>query len=57
MSAFPTGTRITYWNAAGQVVYGTVQRASKIPDGTLVVEVREDSGKLITLPATSVTKV
>ncbi|KAJ7657302.1 hypothetical protein DFH06DRAFT_1197925 [Mycena polygramma] len=57
MSAFPTGTRVTYWNAAGQVVYGTVQRASKTLDGTLVVEVREDSGKLITLPATSVTKV
>ncbi|KAJ7445706.1 hypothetical protein B0H11DRAFT_1930404 [Mycena galericulata] len=50
-SAFPAGTRIFYWNGAGQTVYGTVQRAARAADGTVVLEIRLDAtGGIITLP-------
>ncbi|KAJ7809350.1 hypothetical protein B0H13DRAFT_2385277 [Mycena leptocephala] len=50
MNAFPAGTRVSYWNSAGQAVYGTVQRVYRTSDGTVVVDVKEDSGKSIALP-------
>ncbi|KAJ7724082.1 hypothetical protein DFH07DRAFT_971350 [Mycena maculata] len=58
MNNFPAGTRVFYWNGAGQAVYGVVQRIARAADGSIVVEIRlEGTGQVITLPASSVTKV
>ncbi|KAJ7504816.1 hypothetical protein B0H11DRAFT_447537 [Mycena galericulata] len=52
------GTRIFYWNIAGQMVFGTVQRMMRGADGTPVLEVKLDAtGGLITLAAASVSRV
>ncbi|KAJ7502684.1 hypothetical protein B0H11DRAFT_1989647 [Mycena galericulata] len=57
-SAWPSGTRVSYWNGAGETVTGTVQRSARGADGTLVLEIRLDTtGSLITLPATSVSRL
>ncbi|KAJ6547062.1 hypothetical protein B0H19DRAFT_1266017 [Mycena capillaripes] len=53
---FPQGTRVFYWNGAGQTVYGTVQQVARTADGTIVVNIRTDSGQTVALPASSVTK-
>ncbi|KAJ7734182.1 hypothetical protein DFH07DRAFT_845000 [Mycena maculata] len=58
MNNFPAGTRVAYWNGAGEMVYGTVQRSGRSRDGTMLLEIRlETSGQAITLPSASVTKV
>ncbi|TFK42721.1 hypothetical protein BDQ12DRAFT_676698, partial [Crucibulum laeve] len=57
MNAFPAGTRVFYWAANGQIVYGTVQSSSLMSDRTQVLTIREDSGTTVTLPAAGVTKV
>ncbi|KAJ7153036.1 hypothetical protein C8R43DRAFT_452243 [Mycena crocata] len=58
MDNFPPGTRVSYWNAAGDTVYGTVQRAYRTPDGSTIVSLKRDgSGMLIELPALSLTKM
>ncbi|KAJ7929222.1 hypothetical protein B0H13DRAFT_1964345 [Mycena leptocephala] len=50
MNMFPPGTRIFYWNGANQAVYGTIQTVARTQDGTVVVNIRDDSGRTITLP-------
>ncbi|KAJ7502674.1 hypothetical protein B0H11DRAFT_1989605 [Mycena galericulata] len=56
-NTFPAGTRVFYWNNAGQSVYGTVQRAARGADGELVVEIKVDAtGSIITIPARAVTR-
>ncbi|KAK7002190.1 hypothetical protein R3P38DRAFT_3367463 [Favolaschia claudopus] len=52
-----TGTRVFYWNSAGQTVYATVQSVETTKDGTVIVSLKEDTGNTILLPAKSVTKV
>ncbi|KAJ7684655.1 hypothetical protein DFH06DRAFT_14202 [Mycena polygramma] len=59
IALFPqVGTRVFFWNGAGQTVYGTVQQAMRTADGTAVLNIRIDTtGQIVTLPAASVTKV
>ncbi|KAK7015094.1 hypothetical protein R3P38DRAFT_1435537 [Favolaschia claudopus] len=54
---FPNGTRVFYWNAAGQTIYGTVQSSQRAADGTLILGIRTDGGTTVSLPAANVTKV
>ncbi|KAJ7502678.1 hypothetical protein B0H11DRAFT_2274793 [Mycena galericulata] len=50
-NAFPAGTRVFYFNGAGQTVYGTVQRTMMNADGNSLVEVKVDTtGAMIILP-------
>ncbi|KAJ7797113.1 hypothetical protein B0H14DRAFT_3549138 [Mycena olivaceomarginata] len=51
------GTKVFYWNGAGQTVYGTVQQVEHMEDGAMVVKVRDDNGQTVALPANSVHKV
>ncbi|KAJ7504826.1 hypothetical protein B0H11DRAFT_2221024 [Mycena galericulata] len=49
-TALPAGTRVFYFNGAGQTVYGTVQRTMNT-DGNSLVEVKVDTtGTMIILP-------
>ncbi|KAF9228580.1 hypothetical protein BS17DRAFT_772196 [Gyrodon lividus] len=61
MNAFPNGTRVFFWTAAGEIKYGTVQSTSRLADvnvclrcptlvadnlqGTQVVVVAVDGGE------------
>ncbi|KXN86965.1 hypothetical protein AN958_09418, partial [Leucoagaricus sp. SymC.cos] len=44
------GTRVYYWLANGHTCYGTVRSSSFLEDGTQILTIREDSGKIVTLP-------
>ncbi|KAF9458670.1 hypothetical protein BDZ94DRAFT_1313086 [Collybia nuda] len=61
--AFPAGTRVFFWASNAQIVYGTVQSTSRMSDrpyaikGTQVLVIRDDHGKIISLPAAGITKV
>ncbi|KAF8169673.1 hypothetical protein K438DRAFT_2023241 [Mycena galopus ATCC 62051] len=57
MNSFTAGTRVFYWNNAGQAVYATVEAVQRKQDGTVVVSLKLDDGQSISLPAKSVTKV
>ncbi|KAF9231082.1 hypothetical protein BU15DRAFT_82854 [Melanogaster broomeanus] len=58
MNAFPHGTRVFFWNAGGEIKYGTVQSTSRLTDGTQVVVVTVDGGEgHSSLPVSSVSKV
>ncbi|KAF9239588.1 hypothetical protein BU15DRAFT_74444 [Melanogaster broomeanus] len=58
MNAFPNGTRVFFWNAGGEIKYGTVQSTSRLTDGTQVVVVAVDGGEgHRSLPVSSVSKV
>ncbi|TFK76590.1 hypothetical protein BDN72DRAFT_891621 [Pluteus cervinus] len=57
MNAFPAGTRVFFWGANAQIVYGVVQSTSRLPDGTQVLVILDQSGQTLSLPAASVTKV
>ncbi|KAJ7757857.1 hypothetical protein B0H14DRAFT_2976362 [Mycena olivaceomarginata] len=48
---FLPGTRVFYWNGAGQTVYGTVQQVAHMEDGSMVVNIRDDNGQTVGLPA------
>ncbi|KAJ7856850.1 hypothetical protein B0H14DRAFT_2752241, partial [Mycena olivaceomarginata] len=50
-------TRVFYWNGAGQMVYGMVQQVAHMEDGSMVVNIRDDNGQTVGLPASSVQKV
>ncbi|KAJ7349200.1 hypothetical protein DFH08DRAFT_959372 [Mycena albidolilacea] len=51
---FPAGTRVFYWNGAGATVYGTVERAARAADGTVIVDIKKDDGQRISLPYANV---
>ncbi|KAJ7074270.1 hypothetical protein C8F01DRAFT_1242531 [Mycena amicta] len=58
MNGFPQpGTRVFYWDGAGKTVYGTVQTVARSSDGTVIVDIRNDNGTSIRLPATVIQKV
>ncbi|KAJ6526737.1 hypothetical protein B0H19DRAFT_1196897 [Mycena capillaripes] len=57
LPVFPPGTRVHYWNGAGQKVYGTLQQEARTADGTIVCNIRTDSGQTVALPASSITVV
>ncbi|KAI5981615.1 hypothetical protein EDD15DRAFT_2203726 [Pisolithus albus] len=48
LNAYPNGTRVFFWNAAGDIKYGTVQSTSRLADGTQVVVINID-GALVEL--------
>ncbi|KAJ7731315.1 hypothetical protein DFH07DRAFT_847414, partial [Mycena maculata] len=54
--SFPTGTRVFFWDGQGQTVRGTVERISRAADGTVFLDVKEDGGRTVSMPAASVTK-
>ncbi|KAJ7502649.1 hypothetical protein B0H11DRAFT_1907204 [Mycena galericulata] len=54
---FKRGTRIFFWDVKGQAVRATVERVLPTPDGTLFLQVRDDGGRTITVPASAVTKL
>ncbi|KAK7002191.1 hypothetical protein R3P38DRAFT_3041985 [Favolaschia claudopus] len=54
---FSVGTRCFYWNAKGQVVYGTVQNAIRSMAGEPIVTLRTDGGATVHFPQCNVTKV
>ncbi|KIL69622.1 hypothetical protein M378DRAFT_156847, partial [Amanita muscaria Koide BX008] len=51
------GTKVFFWDAKSQLVYGTVQSTSRMSDGTQVLVIKDDKGTIVTLPAAGVTKV
>ncbi|KAJ7635389.1 hypothetical protein FB45DRAFT_1026271 [Roridomyces roridus] len=53
--SFQSGMRVFFWDGKGQTVCGTVQGVSRATDGTVVLSVRQDSGRMINVPAASVT--
>ncbi|KAJ7582648.1 hypothetical protein C8J56DRAFT_225818 [Mycena floridula] len=57
-NTFP-GTRVFFWATQnrGSPSYGVVLGASRLPDGTVMLDIREDSGRVIRLPAAGVSKV
>jgi len=57
MNAFPAGTRVFYWLPTGETIYGTVKSSSFLEDGTQILTIREDSGRVVTLPAVGINKV
>ena len=57
MNAFPNGTRVFYWDVNSMILYGTVESTSRMTDGTQVVNVKVDGGSIVSLPASSVSKV
>ncbi|KAF7345420.1 hypothetical protein MVEN_01560000 [Mycena venus] len=54
---FSPGTRVFYWNASGQTVYGTVLQCAGSPTGTVIVTVKTENGQYVALPETSVNKI
>lgn len=58
MNAYPNGTRVFFWTAAGDIKYGTVQSTSRLADGTQVIVIDLDGGEgRRSLPVSSVSKV
>ncbi|KAF7778835.1 hypothetical protein Agabi119p4_3180 [Agaricus bisporus var. burnettii] len=57
MNAFPAGTRVYYWTPTGATIYGTVQSSSFLEDGTQILTIVEDSGRICTLPAVGINRV
>jgi hypothetical protein len=57
MNAYPNGTRGFYWDVNGQINYGTVESTSRMTDGTQVLNIKVDGGKIVSLPVSSVSKV
>ncbi|KAJ7882192.1 hypothetical protein B0H14DRAFT_2703934 [Mycena olivaceomarginata] len=57
MNMFLPGTRVFYWNGAGQTVYGTVKKVAQTGDGTMVVNICNKNDESVDLPASSVHKV
>ncbi|KAJ7502647.1 hypothetical protein B0H11DRAFT_1989485 [Mycena galericulata] len=55
--SFPNGTRIFFWDSEGRTVCATVERVLHTPDGAVLLQVKEDGGRTITVPASSVTKL
>ncbi|KAF8654177.1 hypothetical protein AX16_003706 [Volvariella volvacea WC 439] len=56
MCPYKAGTRVFFWGATAQTIYGTVQSTSRLPDGTQILVIQEDGGRVVSLPAASVTK-
>ncbi|KAJ7731313.1 hypothetical protein DFH07DRAFT_847404 [Mycena maculata] len=54
--SFPAGTCVFFWDGKGQTVRGTVERISRAADGTVFLDVKEDGGRTVSMPAASVTK-
>ncbi|KAF8189171.1 hypothetical protein K438DRAFT_1676891 [Mycena galopus ATCC 62051] len=51
------GTRVCFWSGSGKEMYGTVQKAQRANDGTIIVSIRTDAGTSVSLPAASLSKV
>lgn len=56
MNAYPVGTRVWFWQADGEVMYASVVASSTLADGTLMLGLRTDDGRNLTLPAAGVTQ-
>ncbi|KAL0959651.1 hypothetical protein HGRIS_011352 [Hohenbuehelia grisea] len=54
---FPINTRVYFWASPGEVMYGTVDSADHASDGSLILKVRDDQGKLCSFPEEALTKV
>ncbi|KAK0445639.1 uncharacterized protein EV420DRAFT_922058 [Desarmillaria tabescens] len=48
------GSSIFFYNSFNQVVRGVVENTSRMTDGTQMVVIRCDNGRIITLPSASV---
>jgi len=48
------GVRVFIWDTNAKVVYGTIEDARRLPDGTQVVDIRADNGQTIKLPLAAV---
>ncbi|KAF9003308.1 hypothetical protein BDQ17DRAFT_1355969 [Cyathus striatus] len=57
MNNFPAGTRVFYWAADGQTVYGTVQSSNRTPNGTKFLVIRNDNETIVSMPAVNCNKV
>lgn len=44
MNAYPSGTRVFYWDIKGTIIYGTVESTSRMSDETQILNVRKDGG-------------
>ncbi|KAK0434269.1 uncharacterized protein EV420DRAFT_1488714 [Desarmillaria tabescens] len=51
MNAFQAGTRVSFFDANGQLVTGVVEATSRLSDGTQMVLIKRDNGGTVTLPA------
>ncbi|KZT28488.1 hypothetical protein NEOLEDRAFT_1129283 [Neolentinus lepideus HHB14362 ss-1] len=57
-NAFPNGTRVFFWDASGNVKYGTVLSTSRLGDGTQLAVIKIDgSGDEVQLPVSTVSRV
>jgi len=52
-----TGVRVFIWDMNSQILYGTVQEARRLNDGTQVVAILDDTGRVLNLPLAAVTVV
>ncbi|KAF5365229.1 hypothetical protein D9758_005429 [Tetrapyrgos nigripes] len=57
MNRIPPGTRVWYWNARGAVQHGTVLNSQVKGDRTQILNIRDDNGSNLQLPAAAVEKV
>jgi len=51
------GTRVFFWASDAQIRYGTVLDATRLKDGTQVLNIKPDDGEPVFLPAAGVTLV
>ncbi|KAF7763484.1 hypothetical protein Agabi119p4_8021 [Agaricus bisporus var. burnettii] len=51
------GTRVYYWTPSGEIIYGTVQSSTFLSDNTEFLTVREDAGRVCTMPVVGLYEV
>lgn len=57
MNPYPAGTRVFYWASNARIIYAEVASQSRMPNGTIVLELKADNGIVVWLPAAGVTKM
>ncbi|SJL19051.1 uncharacterized protein ARMOST_22658 [Armillaria ostoyae] len=50
MNAFIVGSPVYFYDSTGQVVRGVVEHTNRLADGTQMVAIRCDNGRIVTLP-------
>lgn len=59
---FEVNSRVFYWTASSEIVYGTIKKINRMVDNTLILVIEEDAPpgqkkRVVALPAAGVTKV
>ncbi len=56
-NAFATGTSVWYFGEKSTVIYGTVLATNRLPDHSQFVVIKEESGRIVSLPAAAIFRV